>query len=105
MSFESTKGLGHGGAGMHGDGPRKMITELQGLTTAVVLGGPANTDLPIPEMSAGDTIQSILATSDGTAPALIPNNVATCKNGAVSLSMFTSTITLVINYYRKAGPV
>ena len=104
MSFESTKGLGHGGAGMHGDGPRKLFAELQGLTTRVVSGAAAATDIPVTGIAVGDTIQSVLSFTGGV-PSLVATNTVTVKAGAISLSGASTGAVLVVNYYRKAGPV
>ena len=102
MSLEPTKHLGHGGIGMDGDKPKKLFDELQGLTTQVVAGTTANTDIPVTGIAAGDTIQSVVAFAGGT-PSLITTNSVTVKAGAIAISTNTTGSSLVVTFFRKAG--
>ena len=104
MALTSTKSLGHGGIGLHGDTPKKLFDELQGLTTATVTGAGAGVDITLTGIAAVDTIQSVVSFSGGV-PTVIAKNTVTVKANAINIVGATTGAVLLVTYFRKAGAV
>lgn len=100
--LEDIKDLGKGGIGFQGGNGKGAVAikELQGLTTRVVNGAAANTDIPVGELGTDDTIQSVVGYSAGV-PYLVPATVFPAGN--IRSPLDTTGDTLVVNFFRKAG--
>jgi hypothetical protein len=101
--LESNSQLGQGGAGMHGSGSGSaaaMIKELQGLTTKVLTGAAANTNIAVAGIATEDTIQSAILFTAGV-PSDITANAAITSAGNVQFTSDTSGKQVVLTYFNK----
>lgn len=103
MTLATNPQLGNGGTGMQGSDPKSaayMIKELQGLTTVVVAGAGANTNIAIAGIKTTDTIQSCLEFAAGV-PANRTSVTSITSAGNIQLTASTTGSTLVVTYFKK----
>lgn len=99
MPLKSLGGqFGYGGTGLTDGTLRGAVSELQGLTTVVVAGAAANTDIAVAGLGATDHIQSVLAFDAGVPSVVTPSVQAA---GTIQFAVATTGKTLVVNFYKK----
>lgn len=103
MALETNNFLGNGGAGMQGDGPgtaARMIRELQGLTTKVVDGAAANTNIAIAGIKLTDTLQSVIEYVGGVPTDRLSVSAITSA-GNIRLTTVSTGNKLAVTYFVK----
>jgi hypothetical protein len=110
MSLESLIGFGSGGAGLDAK-LKATLTELQGLSFAVVAGATANTKMDIAAIRPEDTLKMVLQIADaGTATdQLSATTIVDCRaTGTITVGTVVTTNAATVNavvYTWKTSPV
>lgn len=90
--------FGQGGSGLTDGRLADALTELQGLTTVVVNGAAAATNIAVAGLGADDHVQSCIAYTGGVPSALA---VSAQTAGNVQFASDTAGAKVVINFYAK----
>lgn len=90
------KDFGQGGSGLTDGRLAAALKQLQGLTTEVVNGAAANTNIPVPGLGADDHIQSVIMYAGGVPSKLVPSAQSA---GNLQFASVTTGNKLVINFY------
>lgn len=89
--------FGQGGSGTDTELPG-ILQELRGLTTVVVDGAAANTNIAVAGLGATDHVQSVLQFASGVPSKLTPSAQTA---GNLQFAAATTGNKLVVNFYKK----
>lgn len=92
------KDFGQGGSGLTDGRLASAVRQLQGLTTVVVDGAAADTDIAVAGLGAEDHIQSVVMYASGVPSVLTPSAQSA---GNVQFESETTGNKLVINFYAE----
>ena len=90
--------FGSGGAGLSDGTLKGILGELRGLTTVVVDGAAANTNIAIAGLKVDDHIQSVVQYTGGVPSVLTPSAQTA---GNLQFAAVTTGNKLVVNFYKK----
>lgn len=90
------KDFGQGGSGLSDGRLGAALRQLQGLTTVVVSGAAADTNIPVAGLGADDHIQSAIMYASGVPSKLTPSAQSA---GNVQFASATTGNQIVINFY------
>lgn len=90
--------FGSGGAGLSDGLLKGILGELRGLTTLVVDGAAANTNIAVAGLKADDHIQSVVQYAAGV-PSILTPSAQTAGN--LQFAAVTTSNKLVVTFYKK----
>lgn len=89
--------FGQGGAGLDSE-LKGVLQELRGLTTLVVAGAAANTNIAVTGLGATDHVQSVVQYASGVPSVLTPSAQTA---GNLQFASATTGNQLVVTFYKK----
>lgn len=90
--------FGSGGSGLSDGTLRDALLQLQTLTTEIVDGAAADTDITVPGLDAGDVLQSVVVFNAGVPTASGATNVT--AGGKLRVATNTTGAKLVVTFYK-----
>lgn len=90
--------FGQGGANLSDGTLKGILGELRGLTTAIVDGAAANTNIAISGLKVDDHVQSVVQYTSGV-PSFLSPSAQTAGN--LQFASVTTGNKLVVTFYKK----
>lgn len=99
MSLEAIPSqLGVGGSNLTDGTLRKILQQVQGITTTVVAGAAADTDIALAGVEATGTLQSVIMYNGGV-PSDVTADASITEADVIQLTSDSSGNTLVVTYF------